>query len=247
MRHKFTNNFSEVNVYKKQSKNSEIVSQIIYGQSFVILKKTKKWLKIRVWDDGYKGFVSNKKYSKEIKPTHKISTLKANVYKEANKKIKIGQLTFGSRIKAKLNKNGFVKFNKKWIEAKNLKPNDFEEKNIFQNLNIFKGVKYKWGGKSFKGIDCSGLVQIFFNYSNKFCPRDARDQIKYFKKKDKFKKLKKYDLLFWKGHVAIILSKKKLIHAYGPKKKTVVMNISNTIKLIEKTANLKLLSINRIN
>ena len=42
MRQKFTNNFSEVNVYKNQSKNSEIVSQIIYGQSFEILKKIKK-------------------------------------------------------------------------------------------------------------------------------------------------------------------------------------------------------------
>jgi len=247
MMHKFTSNFSEINVYKKQSKNSEIVSQIIYGQNFEVLKKTKKWLKIRIQDDGYKGFIFNKKYSKETKPTHKTFVLNANIYKEANRKKKIGQLTFGSRIRAELKKNGFIKFDKKWIESKNLKPNNFKEKNIFQNLNIFKGVKYKWGGKSCKGIDCSGLVQIFFNYNNKFCPRDAKDQIRYFKRKNKFEKLQKNDLLFWKGHVAIILSKKKLIHAYGPKKKTVIMNINNTIKLIEKTANLKLLSINRIN
>ena len=246
MRHKFTNNFSEVNVYKKQSKNSEIVSQIIYGQNFKVLKKTKKWLKICIQDDGYKGFIFNRKYSKETKPTHKISVLEANIYKEASKRKKIGKLTFGSRIRAKLKKKRFTKFDNKWIETKNLKPFNFKERNIFRNLKIFKEVKYKWGGKSYKGIDCSGLVQIFFNYNNKFCPRDAKDQVRHFKKRIKFKKLKKNDLLFWKGHVAIILSRTKLIHAYGPKKKTVIMNINKKIKLIEKTSNLKLLSINKI-
>ena len=47
---------------------------------------------------------------------------------------------------------------------------------------IFKNIKYKWGGKSFKGIDCSALIQLFLNFNNKFCPRDAKDQVKYCKK-----------------------------------------------------------------
>ena len=50
---------------------------------------------------------------------------------------------------------------------------------------MFKNIKYKWGGKSFKGIDCSALIQVFLNFNNKFCPRDAKDQIKFFKKKCK--------------------------------------------------------------
>ena len=54
------------------------------------------------------------------------------------------------------------------------------------------------------------------------------------------------DIIYWKGHVAIAISKKKLIHAYGPMKKTVVMDIDKTIKRIKKTAKLKVLSIKRI-
>ena len=46
------------------------------------------------------------------------------------------------------------------------------------------------GGKSFKGIDCSALIQIFLNFNNKFCPRDAKDQVKFFKKKNKKNKEK---------------------------------------------------------
>ena len=53
-------------------------------------------------------------------------------------------------------------------------------------------------------------------------------------------------LFIWKGHVAIALSKNKLIHAYGPMKKTVIMDIKQTILKIDKTANLKSLGIKRI-
>ena len=81
-----------------------------------------------------------------------------------------------------------LKFQNNWIEAKNLKPMTFKNKSVFSNAKIFKNVKYKWGGKSFKGIDCSALVQVFLNFNNKYCPRDTKDQVKYFKKKYKIKK-----------------------------------------------------------
>ena len=103
-----------------------------------------------------------------------------------------------------------------------------------------------WGGKHFSGIDCSGLVQLFFNFNNKYCPRDSKDQIRYFKRNVKLKNIRKNDLIFWKGHVAIAISKKKLIHAYGPLKKTIAMPINKTIDRIYNTANLKVIGIRRI-
>ena len=95
-------------------------------------------------------------------------------------------------------------------------------------------IKYKWGGKHFTGVDCSGLIQLFLNFNNKYCPRDTKDQIKYFKKKIELRDIRKNDLIFWKGHVAIVISKSKLIHAYGPFKKVVVMSIKKTINRIYK-------------
>ncbi len=76
------------------------------------------------------------------------------------------------------------------------------------------------------------------------CPRDSKDQIKFFKKKINLKKIKKGDLLFWKGHVAIALNKKKLIHAFGPMKKVVIMPIAKTVTDLKKKS-LPLLSIKR--
>ena len=80
--------------------------------------------------------------------------------------------------------------------------------------------------KHLKELIVQLLIQIFLNFNNKFCPRDAKDQVKYFKKKIKLKNIKKNDIIYWKGHVAVALSKKKLIHAYGPMKKTVIMDIN---------------------
>ncbi len=127
-----------------------------------------------------------------------------------------------------------------------MKPISYKEKDPFKKINLFRNIKYKWGGKSFKGVDCSGLVQICLNFNNIFCPRDAKDQVNYFKKNINLKRIKKNDILYWKGHVAVALSKKQLIHAYGPLKKTVIMDIDKTLKRIKQTANLNLNKIKRI-
>ena len=241
-----TNNLSVINLFKKPSKKSEIVTQMIFGESFSIFKKTSRWLKIKIKEDGYRGYVQNKNFSKFLKPSHKVSILKAKVYKLPNKRKKLNIITFGSKIKVLEKKNKFLKFSKGWINQNDVKLISYVEKNPFKNINIFKNIKYKWGGKSFKGIDCSGLVQICLNYNNIFCPRDAKDQVKYFKRNINLRKIKKNDILYWKGHVAVALSKKKLIHAYGPLKKTVIMGIDDTVKRIKRTAKLNLGKIKRI-
>ena len=241
----FTNNFSVINLHKKPSVKSEVVTQMIYGDSFSISRKSKKWLRVKIKEDNYKGYIKNKKYSNFLKPTHKVNILKAKIFKFPNK-VKKNEISFGSKIKVIDNNSKFLKFSNGWIKKNDVKPISYKEKNLFKKIISFKNIKYKWGGKSFKGIDCSALVQIFLNFNNKFCPRDAKDQVKYFKKNIKLKNIKKNDIIYWKGHVAIALSSKKLIHAYGPMKKTVVMGIDQTIKRINKTANLKVIGIKRL-
>ena len=242
----FTNNFTVINLHKKPSTKSEVVTQMIYGDSFSISKKTRKWLKVKIKEDSYKGYILNKKFSNFIRPTHKINILKSKIYKFSNKQKKTNELSFGSKIKVIDKKAKFFKFSKGWISKNDIKPISYKEKNPFRKIDIFKNIKYTWGGKSFKGIDCSALIQVFLNFNNKFCPRDAKDQVKYFKKNVKLNKIKKNDIIYWKGHVALALSNKKLIHAYGPMKKTVIMGINQTIKRIDRTAKLKVIGIKRL-
>ena len=242
----FTNNFSVINLYKKQSIKSEIVTQIIYGESFSIFKKNKKWLRIKIKEDNYKGYIQKKIYSEYLEPSHKISKLNARFYESPSKAIRIGELSFGSKIKVIDKKNQFYKFAKGWVDKKDTNIISFKEKNIFNKIKVFKNIKYKWGGKSFKGIDCSALIQVCLNFNNRICPRDTKQQIKFFKKNINLKHIKKNDIIYWKGHVALALSNSKLIHAYGPRKKTLIMNILKTTELIKRTASLKIISVKRI-
>jgi len=241
------NNLPFLNVYAKKTKRSKVVTQLLYGETFKKLKQYKFWIKIRNDCDNYTGYIQNKKFPSNSKNTHKISVLCSNLYSKPNLKNKVNKkLSFGSKIKVTKKKGIFCKFDKLWIKKKDLKKISFKKKNIFKNINSFENVKYKWGGKCFNGVDCSGLIQLFFNFNNKFCPRDTKDQKKYFKKKIKLKNIKNGDLIFWKGHVALAVSRTKLIHGYGPLKKVVTMPINYTIDRIRETADLKVTGIRRV-
>tara|TARA_Y100000768_G_scaffold313498_1_gene248242 strand:- start:312 stop:1064 length:753 start_codon:yes stop_codon:yes gene_type:complete len=236
------------NINSKPSPNSEILSQILYGEKFTILSKTKNWVKIKTNYDNYIGYIKKKKFYQKFKPERKIHKLRSKIFVKKNNKFFSSNkyLYFGSGIPI-LNKNkDFIEFDKnKWVRKKETKIISHKEKNFIKVLKIFLNCKYLWGGKSCDGIDCSALIQIYFYYNRIFFPRDSKDQIKFCKKKIK-KKLDRGDIIFWKGHVGICLNKSKFIHAYGPKKKVIIMSTKFTINLIYKTANLVIKKISNI-
>ena len=234
------------NIYKKPNAFSEVTSQILYGEKFKIISKNKNWIKIKVSFDNYTGYIKNKYYTKDHQPTHKIFTLKANIYNKQKNKTK-NFLPFASRISMIHENKKFVEFKKdKWIKKKDIKKINHIEKDYLKVLKMFLKIKYLWGGKTYRGIDCSAILQLFFYYNNKFYPRDTKDQIKYSAKKNRSKVFKKGDIIFWKGHVAVCINAQKLIHAYGPEKKVLIMNIKETINRIERTAKLTVKKISPI-
>ena len=239
-----------INLYDRPSFNSKVGSQIIYGEKFKIIKKKKNFFKIRTKYDNYIGYIKPIKYLTNFTGTHKVSVLKSRIFKypKSLKKFKSKNfLSFSSKIQVLKKKNNFVMFDKnKWLFAKDIKLINQKEKNIIKILKLFLNCKYKWGGKTFEGIDCSALVQIYYKYNNKFFPRDTIDQIKQKKGSKIKKKFKKGDIIFWKGHIAVCINSNNLIHAYGPKKKVVIMPIQKTIKRIERTAKLKVKKVFRI-
>ena len=174
-------NSSVINVYKKNNIRSEVVTQLLYGDTFKKIKKTGTWIKIKNDADNYKGYIKNNKFLLNQKNTHKIYTVHSTLYSKPNSKKKVKKkLSFGSKIKVLKKEGNFYKFDNLWIKKENLKEIHYKTKDIFKNIKKFSNIKYKWGGKHFSGVDCSGLIQLFFNFNNKFCPRDTKNQIKYF-------------------------------------------------------------------
>ena len=230
-----------LNVYETATTKSNLSSQILYGEKFQILQKKKNFLKVRTIYDKYVGFIKVGKFKKRLDKTYKVSVLKSKIYSKPKSKFGTKKyLPFSSEIEILNKNNNFVMFEKnKWISFNELETIKKQNKDFTKIFKLFLNCKYKWGGKSFNGIDCSALLQIFYKFNNKFFPRDTIDQIKIKKGTVQKKNFKKGDIIFWKGHVAICLNSKNLIHAYGPRKKVLIMPIDKTIKIIEKTANLK--------
>ncbi len=235
------------NIYKEPSSYSEVTSQILYGEKFKIISKNKNWIKVKTISDNYVGYVKNLRFIDNLYPSYKVYNIKAKIFKKPN----LGTnkwLSFGSKLPVIEENKNYIKIERnKWIKKKDIKKIDHVEKNFIKVFKKFLNIKYKWGGKTYRGIDCSALLQIFFVYNNSFYPRDTRDQIKYSKENLKKKKFQRGDIIFWKGHVAICLNSKKLIHAYGPERKVIIMPIIKTINRIQKTAKLKVIKVSKIN
>jgi len=243
------NNFSLINIYEKPKQYSKLSSQMLYGEKFKILENKGHWLKIKTNYDNYTGYIRKKKFLiKGFVPIFKVSSKKTEIFTKRNKKlIKTNKfLFFASRIKKIEENKNFIEFEKnKWIKKKHLKKIKFFENNSNKIFKLFLNSKYLWGGKTSDGIDCSSLIQIYFFYNGVFFPRDTKDQIKYCKKKIK-KKFTKGDIIFWKGHVGACLNQIKFIHAYGPRKKVLIMPTNETIQHIRKTAKLIVKKISNI-
>ena len=128
-------------------------------------------------------------------------------------------LPFGSNLQIIKRKKNFVMFEKnKWIKSNETVLLSNKENDFIKIFKLFINCPYKWGGKTFEGIDCSALIQIYYKYNNKFFPRDTVDQINQKKGMKNKTNFFKGDIIFWKGHVGICLSQLNFLHAYGPKK-----------------------------
>jgi hypothetical protein len=239
---------SIANIYKKNNKKSGIVTQILLGEDFNSQNKIGKFYKGYKAYDKYKGFIEAKDlHLDKNKKTHKIISKECNVYKKPNNKYKLNKkIFFNSRISILADKNNFIQTKNGWILKKNIKPINFRKKHFLDNIKLYLNTKYLWGGNSPKGLDCSALVQELLKFNNIYCPRDSKDQKKFFRKEISIQNIRKGDLLFWKGHVAIALSNKKLVHAFGPRKKVVIMGIKETVKKIYSKSKLPLLCVKRI-
>jgi cell wall-associated NlpC family hydrolase len=100
-----------------------------------------------------------------------------------------------------------------FFPAAHLVPLSTYETDFVAVAERFLGAPYLWGGKSNVGVDCSSLVQISLNSCGMACPRDSDMQERALGLPIDARSLRRGDLIFWKGHVAIVRDETSLVHA----------------------------------
>lgn len=205
---------------------SEMVNQLLFGEHFEILERTKKWSKIRLFFDNYEGFIDNKQYQEITQETYIDLSKERNIYTAEfisfitdNKDIST-IISLGSRLPFLQNKR--LNINNSFYS--------YEGKICYDNLNksaivekafLFLNVPYLWGGKSSFGIDCSGFTQTVYKLCGYNLFRDAKEQATQGQALNSIEESEAGDLAFFDNqegkiiHVGIILKNHTIIHAHG--------------------------------
>ena len=201
--------------------------------------------------DGYVGWLPDAALAKPMAaPTHKVTALRTLAFPGPSIKLPpTDALPLGARVTVAREDGAFaITREGQYLPRRHVAPLDANAADFVAVAERFVGTPYLWGGKSSLGIDCSGLVQVSLNAAGTGCPRDSDMQCDGLGREldaAEAKYLRRGDLIFWKGHVAIVRDAETIVHANAHHMATVIENAKEAIARI-KAAGSDVIAIKRL-
>lgn len=189
--------------------------QLLLGAAVTVYERSEGWAFVQAKADGYVGYLRQSGLTFPASPTHRVSTPATHAYAtESFKSQNLLHLPFGAQVTVTDERHKFFETPFGFIPKKHLRPVDHPFSDPATVAQLFFGVPYLWGGNSTLGIDCSGLVQAAYHACGHLCGGDSdmqRDGLGVLLPPDA--PLQRGDLVFWKGHVAMMVDAETMIHA----------------------------------
>lgn len=217
---------SVADVRKAPRPDAGVNTQLLYGDDVLVFEETEGFAWIQAERDGYVGYVSAGDLgARGLEPTHVVTALRTFVYPGPDMKLPRGAaLSLGSQVAI----TGYAETrgtryallaSGEALVTQHLAPLDTEAEDFVSVAERLIDTPYLWGGFSAFGIDCSGLVQLSMRMTGRDVLRDSDMQEASLGTPvdagADFSRLQRGDLVFWKGHVAIMTDASNMIHANG--------------------------------
>lgn len=223
------------------------VTQLLYGAEVLVFERRRGYAWVQAENDSYVGYVEEKALAAktalpEEKPTHRLAVPRSFLYSEADMRAAPTQiLSMGSVLSIigeeerrgtyyALLKSGEA------IIASHIQKLDYYAEDYVSIAETLLHTPYLWGGTSAFGLDCSGLVQLALHMTGRRVLRDTDMQAAtigtVLADAPNSGKLQRGDLVFWRGHVAILRDKQHIIHANGASMTVCIESLQQAIDRI---------------
>jgi cell wall-associated NlpC family hydrolase len=221
------------------SVDAEQVDQLLFGERFDVLEIEDGFAWGQAARDGYVGFVEAAALSaRDLAPTHRVHTLRTFSFLEPSIKAPSrGPFSLGALVTAAETAGALTRVEGGgWIPTSHLAPIGADFADPVETALKFLGTPYLWGGRDSLGIDCSGLVQQALYAAGRTCPRDTDLQAQLGVDVDA-RDLQHGDLVFWRGHVGMMLDAERLLHANAHHMAVAIEPLAEAVARIEAAGN----------
>lgn len=213
------------------------VDQLLFGELFDKGDDVGGLAWGRAHRDGYVGYLEADALSWEIPtPTHRVGVLRTFAFETASIKAPaVGCLSLNALVAVVDETDQLVRVaDLGWITRRHLTPIGSFTTDPAGVAEMFVGAPYLWGGRDSLGLDCSGLVQQSLYACGRACPRDS-DQQMALGVEAQASALRRGDLVFWAGHVGMMLDGERLIHANGHHMAVAIEPLASAVERIAAT------------
>ncbi|MGL5009896.1 MAG: NlpC/P60 family protein [Paracoccaceae bacterium] len=188
--------------------------QLLWGTAFVAIERRDAWVFGQSDRGGYCGWLRETALDQGAEPTHWVASLATHAYPAPRVQAAPAiWLSHGSRLVIGQIEGAWAATDAGYVPAGHLRLIGDWETDPVAVAGRFLGVPYLWGGNSAAGFDCSALVQAALMACGMDCPGDSDQQRTI--GTEVAGDLQRGDLIFWKGHVAMVSGPDQIIHANG--------------------------------
>lgn len=213
-------------------------SELLFGESVTVYERKDGWAWVQAQSDDYVGYVRSEALGPGGSGSSRVIALMTPVFPLPDLKAPVVDfLPLNAVVRREALEGAYVRIaGGQFVHYRHLAPLSEHSTDFVAVAERFVGVPYVWGGKTFAGLDCSGLIQTALNASGVTCPRDTDMQERALGEGVEIADLKRGDLVFWKGHVGVMRNATHLLHANAFHMQVASEPLAEAMMRIEKIA-----------